>query len=168
MVIVDESGATRAMTRLYGRAPPGQRVRDAVPLEHWQVTSFLLSLRPDGEHTLMSIPGSVNGPVFQAYVEAVLVPSLKKDDVVLMDNLQPHKIPEVAAALARVGARLVFLPPYSPDFCPLDPCFAKIKTFLRKVKARTHHAVGVGFDRALATLTPQDVRNCFAHCGYRV
>lgn len=167
-MIIDETGATRAMTRLYGRAPRGQRVRDAVPLTHWEVTSFLMSLRPDGSHTAMSIPATVTGEVFQAYVEQVLVPSLIAEDVVIMDNLLPHKVQGVRQAITDAGARVEYLPPYSPDYCPLDPCFAKIKTFLRGVKPRTHRALNRAFEEGLATLTPEDVRNCFIHCGYRV
>lgn len=167
-MIVDETGANRAMTRFYGRAPPGQRVYDAVPLEHWQMTSLLLSLRPDGEHTAMTIPMAVTGEVFQAYTEQVLAPTLKAGDVVIMDNLQPHKVQAVRDAITQAGAKLEYLPAYSPDYCPLDPCFAKIKTFLRQLKPRTHPAVSHGLAKGIATLTTQDVKNCFAHCGYRV
>lgn len=167
-MIVDETGAHRAMTRLYGRAPPGQRVYDAVPLEHWQMTSLLLSLRPNGASTAMTIPTAVTGEVFLAYTEQVLVPTLRKGDVVIMDNLQSHKVQAVRNAIAQAGAKLEYLPAYSPDYCPLDPCFAKIKTFLRQRKPRTHPAVRHDLAKGVAALTSQEVKNCFTHCGYRV
>ena len=167
-MIIDETGANQAMTRFYGRAPPGQRVYDAVPLEHWQMTTLLLSLRPDGEHTSMIIPQAVTSDVFQAYVEQVLAPSLQDGDVVIMDNLRQHKGAGVREAISGAGATLEFMPPYSPDYCPLDPCFAKIKNALRTLKARTNRAVSQGLAQGVAMLTPQDVQHCFAHCGYRV
>ena len=167
-VVVDETGATRAMTRTHGRAPPGERVVDTVPLRHWQVTSLLLALRPDGTQASLSVPAAVDGPVFQTFVEAVLAPALHPGDVVIWDRLQPHQMAGVTAAVERCGARVLPLPPYSPDLCPLDPCFATLKTFLRKVKARTQRAVEAALARGLAALTPQAVKNCFRHCGYRV
>jgi transposase len=156
------------MTRLYGRAPKGRRVRDAVPLLHWEVTSLLMSLRPNGAYTAMTIPTPVTGEIFQVYVEQILVPSLGCGDVVIWDNLPAHKVQGAQAALARVPASLEYLPPYSSDFCPLDQCFAKVKTFLRTVEPRTHHALDRALREGLASLTVRDVKDCFAHCGYPV
>jgi transposase len=166
LVFVDETGAKTNMTRLYGRAPGGHRVVDAAPNGHWATTTLLASIRLDGATAPMVIEGATDTEVFTAYVQQVLVPTLGPDDTVILDNLSPHKSRPVEAAIRRVGARLRFLPPHSPDLNPIEPMWSKVKTFLRALKARIQENLLVGIGQALKTVTPTDAVAWFAHCGY--
>ena len=137
LVFIDESGATTAMTRLRGRAPKGERVHGSTPHGHWKVTTIIGALRWSGMIATMTIDCPTDSDVFRVYVECILVPSLRKGDVVVMDNLSAHKAPGIAECIQAAGAELVFLPPYSPDLNPIERCWSKVKEFLRSAKARS-------------------------------
>ena len=166
LVFLDESGAKTNMTRLYGRCFDGQRLVDTTPHGHWCTTSMISSLRFDGSTAAMAIKGPTDGDVFLAYVQNVLAPSLRPGDVVVMDNLSSHKTPAVLAAIKATGAEPRFLPPYSPDFNPIEKMWAKIKAFLRKAKARTEETLLKAIADALDTVSLSDAVNWFASCGY--
>lgn len=163
---IDESGVNIAMTRLFGRARRGERVHDAVPKNHGQNVSVLGSLSRQGIDAVMTIDGPVDAVVFRVYVEQVLVPTLEPGDVVIMDNLSAHKGRPIRQAIEAVGAHLLYLPPYSLDLSPIEPCWSKLKTVLRAAKARTRDALDAALKLALDTITPADARGWFGHCGY--
>ena len=168
LVFVDESGATTAMTRLRGRAPRGQRVHGTTPHGHWRVTTILGAIRRSGVTAAMTIDSPTDSEVFRAYVQRILVPSLQAGDVVVMDNLSAHKAPGIAERIQEAGAELIYLPPYSPDLNPIEPCWSKVKEFLRTAKARTQALLERYIGKALNTVTPSDARGWFRHCGYLV
>src|SRR5262249_56088898 len=132
LVFIDETGATTAMSRLYGRAPAGQRLVEAVPAGHWQTTTFVAALRVDGLTAPMVVDGALTGELFEAYVRQVLAPTLRRGDVVVMDNLNCHKVAGVGRALRAARCRALYLPPYSPDYNPIEAAFAKLKALLRR------------------------------------
>jgi transposase len=144
------------------------RLRDYTPCGHWQVHTLVAALRSDGIHTPVVFDGPIDNPSFLAYVEQALVPTLRPGDVVVLDNLAMHKQPEVQAAIERVGAHLRFLPPYSPDFNPIELAFAKLKAFLRAVRPRSYEQVLELVAIALDLFTPRECHNFVRHCGYRV
>jgi transposase len=154
------------MTRLRGRAQRGQRVVFKVPHGHWQSTTMLCAMRLDGSTACMSVDGATDTQVFRAYVRRVLCPSLRKGDVVIMDNLAAHKSPPTLALIERVGARVLFLPPYSPDLNPIEKMWSKVKEALRSSEARTQSALIAAIASALNRVTAQDAINWFASCGY--
>jgi transposase len=166
LVFLDESGAKTNMTRLYGRSFDGLRLTDTAPHGHWCTTTMLSSVRWDGSTAPMVIEGPTDAEVFEAYVEQVLVPSLSPGDIVVMDNLAPHKTSAVVQAIESAGAEVWYLPPYSPDFNPIEKMWSKIKTFLRKVEARTYEALVGAIGAALATVTTSDAFHWFQSCGY--
>jgi transposase len=137
LVFIDETWAKTNMARTRGYAPRGDRLVDAAPHGHWHTTTFLGALTVRGFIAPMVVDGAVNGAVFRAYVEQVLVPELRPGDVVVMDNLGSHTVAGVRRAIEAVGCRLLFLPPYSPDLNPIEQFFSKLKAFLRKVAARS-------------------------------
>lgn len=163
---IDESGVNIAMTRLYGRARRGERVHDAVPKNHGQNISVLGALSCQGIDAVMTINGATDAAVFRIYVKQVLVPTLVPGDVVIMDNLSAHKGKPIREAIEAAGASLLYLPPYSPDLSPIEPCWSKLKTFLRAAKARTRDALDAALKLALDTITPANARGWFRHCGY--
>lgn len=163
---VDESGANIAMTRLFGRAARGERVPDAVPKNHGDNITLLGSLSCAGLDAVMTINGPVDTAVFRAYVSQVLVPTLTPGDIVVMDNLGSHKVTGIREAIEAAGATLLYLPPYSPDWSPIEPCWSKLKTFLRAAKARTREALEDAIRIAIDTITAADSRGWFLHCGY--
>lgn len=163
---IDESGVNIAMTRLYGRARRGERVHDAVPKNHGQNVTVLGALSCQGIDAVMTIDGAADAAVFRVYVEQVLVPTLAPGDVVIMDNLSAHKGKPIREAIEAAGASLIYLPPYSPDLSPIEPCWSKLKTCLRAAKARTRTALDAALKIALDTITPADARGWFGHCGY--
>ena len=144
------------------------RLRDYTLYGHWQTHTVVAALRVDGLTAPAVFDGPIDNPAFLAYVEQVLVPTLHPGDVVVLDNLAMHKQPEVQAAIERVGARLRFLPPYSPDFNPIELAFAKLKAFLRAARPRTYDQVVEFVAIALHLFTPQECLNFMRHCGYRV
>jgi transposase len=166
-VFYDESGAKTNMTRLYGRTLDGGRLVDAVPHGHWSTTSLLSSFRLDGSTAAMTLPGATDRLAFDAYVEHVLVPSLRRGDIVVLDNLAPHKSPRAAEQIRQAGAELWFLPPYSPDLNPIEKMWSKVKAHLRRLKARTAQTLDRAVATALRTITPADAQGWFRHCGYR-
>ena len=155
------------MTRLYGRTLGGSRLVDAVPHGQWCTTSLLSSVRLDGSTAAMILPGAVDGAAFDTYVENVMVPTLRPGDIVVMDNLAVHLSPRAADRIQQAGAVLWFLPPYSPDLNPIEKMFAKVKSYLRRAKARTATALEKAIAKALASITAADARAWFRHCGYR-
>lgn len=165
---VDESGVTLALTRLFGRAPVGERAVGSTPQNYGQNVTLLGALGVSGLQALMSVAGPTNGDVFRVFVERVLGPTLQAGDIVVMDNLGAHKVVGIRQAIEERGARLVYLPPYSPDFSPIEPCWSKLKTCLRGLGARTPRKLARAIKKALATITTADARAWFAHCGYMV
>jgi transposase len=168
LVSVDESGATTSMTRLWGRAPKGQRVIGSVPGSHWQVTTILGALRAQGMVAAMTIPAATDAEVFRAFLKQVLVPALHPGEVVLLDNLSSHKVVGVQELIESAGARVLYLPPYSPDFNPIEPCWSKVKAHLRATAARTQDQLDVAIAHALEAITPADGKGFFRKCGYIV
>lgn len=166
LVFVDETWASTNMTRRYGRAPVGERLVCPVPHGHWKTTTLVAALRLGGLEAPLVIDGAVNGDLFVAYVEQVLVPTLRPGDVVVMDNLSSHKRVRVREAIEGAGCRLLYLPPYSPDLNPIELAFAKLKALLRKAQERTVEALWSFLGRALDLFTPEEGRNYFRHCGY--
>ena len=144
------------------------RLRDYTPCGHWQTHTVVAALRVDGLTAPAVFDGPIDHPTFLAYVEQVLVPTLHRGDFVVLDNLAVHKQPEVQAAIERVGARLRFLPPYSPDFNPIEQAFAKLKAFLRAARPRTFDQVVELVAIALELFSPPECLNFVRHCGYRV
>ena len=163
---IDASGVNRAMTRLYGRAPKGERVVGAIPQNYGANVTMLGALGLQGIQAIMTLEGATNGDVFLAYVTHVLAPTLRPGDIVVMDNLRAHKVAGVEQAITGCGARLVYLPPYSPDLSPIAPCWSKLKAYLRKAQARTREALEMAMTQALATITAADAQGWFRHCGY--
>jgi transposase len=166
LIFIDESGATTKMARLRGRAPRGERCRAAVPHGHWKTTTFVGALRLSGMTAPMVLDGPMDGPAFLAYVEQVLAPTLAAGETVVMDNLPAHKVTGVRAAIEATGARLRLLPPYSPDFNPIELAFAKLKALLRKAAARTIPQLWTEIAAALPTFAPDECANYFTACGY--
>jgi transposase len=154
------------MARLYGRAPRGERCRAAVPHGHWKTTTFTAGLRLSGLAAPMILDGPMDGAAFRAYIEHVLVPELAPGDVVVMDNLPAHKVSGVRQAIEAAGARLLYLPPYSPDFNPIELGFAKLKALLRAAAARTVPELWDAIAAALDAFSPAECRNYFAAAGY--
>jgi transposase len=166
LVFLDESGAKTNMTRLYGRVLGGGRLVDATPRGHWCTTTILSALRLDGTTAAMVIEGATDAEVFAAYVGQVLIPNLRAGDIVVMDNLAPHKMPGIIRAVEAAGAEIWFLPPYSPDLNPIEKMWSKIKAFLRAVKARTEEALTQAIAAALQAVTTTDAEGWFESCGY--
>lgn len=166
LVFVDETGATTKMARLRGRAPRGERCRAAIPHGHWKTTTFVAGLRLSGMTAPMVLDGPMNGPAFLAYVEQVLAPTLNSGDIVIMDNLAPHKAAGVRSAIDAVGAKLLLLPPYSPDLNPIENAFAKLKALLRKAAERTVDGLWRRIGLLLDAFTTRECANYFAAAGY--
>jgi len=154
------------MTRLRGRALRGQRVCGSAPAGHWHTTTMISSIRLNGSTAALAIEGATDTEVFQAYVRQVLCPTLRSGDIVIMDNLSPHKNDDTLALIEQAGATVAFLPAYSPDFNPIEPMWSKVKQSLRSAEARTCETLVAAIAAALASVTPQDAANWFAHCGY--
>jgi transposase len=166
LVFVDETGATTKMARLRGRSPRGERCRTAVPHGHWKTTTLVAGLRLDGLSAPMLIDGAMNGAAFTAWVEGLLVPTLAPDDIVVLDNLPAHKVTTARTAIERAGATLLLLPPYSPDFNPIEQAFSKLKALLRKAAARTLAALDKAIAEALDAFSPAECANYFTNSGY--
>jgi transposase len=167
-VFVDESGVTTDLLRRYARGPRGERVSDHTPCSHWQTHTVVAALRPTELGATAVFDGPIDNVTFCAYVEQVLVPALRPGDVVVLDNLAVHKQPEVREAIERAGAQLRFLPPYSPDFNPIELAFAKLKAFLRAARPRTFDQVCQLIATALGLFRPDECTNYVKHCGYVV
>jgi transposase len=165
-VFVDESGANTQMTRRYGRSPVGQRLVCSVPQGHYQTTTMIAAVRLKGPQAPWLFEGAMDGELFLAWVKQGLVPVLQPDDVVILDNLSTHKVAGVQAAIEAVGARLEYLPPYSPDFNPIENLWSKVKQGVKSQAPRNarqlFQAAGAAFD----TVTPEDCHSFFLHAGY--
>jgi transposase len=156
------------MTRLYGRAPKGERVIERVPRNYGEQTSLISSLSLSGVEATMSITGAVDTLVFDAYVEQVLRPTIRAGDVIVLDNLAAHRASRIERVAAECGAKVIWLSPYSPDFSPIEMMWSKIKAAMRAAKARTREELEQAFDWALKLITKADCLGWFAHCGYEV
>jgi transposase len=165
-VFIDETWASTNMARRYGRAPRGERLRAAIPHGHWKTTTFVAGLRLEGLVAPFVFDGPINAVTFEAYVEQFLVPELRPGDIVVMDNLSSHKRPKVAALIEAAGASLLYLPPYSPDFNPIEKLFAKFKALLRKAAERTVEGLWNAIGKTLHRFTPSECANYFTAAGY--
>jgi transposase len=154
------------MARSHGRAPRGQRLRMGVPHGHWKTTTFVGALSLHGMIAPFVISGPINRDAFEAYVEKVLIPELRPGDIIVMDNLSSHKGTRTRALIEAAGAELMFLPPYSPDFNPIENAFAKLKALLRKAAERTVEGLWSAIGRIVQTFTPKECANYFAAAGY--
>lgn len=166
LVFIDESGVTTEMTRRYGRAPRGERVIDSAPAGHWRTLTLLGAISWQGMLAAMTIEAATDTDVFLAYVEQVLCPKLQPGQVVVMDNLGAHKVAGVRELIEGQGAKLLYLPPYSPDFNPIEHAWSKIKQRLRSAKARALETLQEAATAAIATVTANDAAAWFQHCGY--
>ena len=166
MKFIDESGVTLAMTRLYGRAPTGERVVGSVPQNYGQHITILGALSAQGLDAVMTGEGATDAEVFRAYSKQVVGPPLSPGAMVVMDNLGAHKATGIQQMLARRGARWRYLPPSSPDLSPIEPCWSKLKTGWRAAKARTRAVLETAITQTLRTRTMADARGWFSHCGY--
>lgn len=167
LVFIDETAVTTKMVRHYGRAPRGERLVASVPHGHWKTLTFIAALRIDGLTAPYVFDGAMDGPSFLAYVEQVLAPTLRKRDIVFMDNLRTHKIDGVREAIEAAGARVRFLPAYSPDLNPIEMAFSKLKTALRRGAARTVKALLKLIGKLIKKFAPDQCVNYFRHAGYR-
>lgn len=165
---LDEAGSNLAMTRLYGRGAKGVRIIETVPQNYGENITMLATVSLSGIEAPMTINGAVDGVVFKVYVEEVLSPTLKTGDVVVMDNLPAHKVAGIRDLIEACGARLIYLPPYSPDLNPIEKCWSKIKTYLRKAKARTRDELEKALREALLLVTEEDAQGWFRSCGYAI
>jgi transposase len=169
LVFIDESAVLTSMARRYGRSPRGQRAYAKVPFGNWKRLSVLSSIGVEGVLATMSVEAATDGETFAAYLEQVLLPVLrerKPDAVLVMDNLRPHKTPEVQAVLDGSGFPYRYLPSYSPDFSPIEPGWAKVKSYLRRIAARSVETLQQALAPALETITAQDAIAFFRHRGY--
>lgn len=166
LVFIDETWAKTNMTRARGRAPVGERLVAAVPHGHWRTTTLVAALGHAGVRCSMTLDGPVNRDAFEAFIEHVLVPTLARGDVVVMDNLSSHKGRRVRDLVEAAGATLLYLPPYSPDLNPIELAFAKLKQLLRSAAHRTIDAMWRDVQRMLDLITPDDAANFVRHCGY--
>jgi transposase len=166
LIFLDESGITTQMTRLYGRAFRGERVREGTPAGRWKTLTLLSAIGIGGLIATMSVEAPTDGEVFLAYLEQVLCPRLMPGHIVVMDNLAAHKVVGVRKLIEGRHAQLLYLPPYSPDFNPIEKAWAKLKQHLRKLKARTVEQLQPAIANALPTITPANAQAWFRHCGY--
>ena len=165
---LDESSVNLSLTRLYGRAAPDQRVVDRAPQLSGPQTTTLAVIGLMGITAPLVLSGAVNGTVFYGYIAQCVVPTLQPGDVLFMDNLSAHKVAGIEALIEAQGAQLIYLPPYSPDFNPIELAWSKVKTILRRLKARTFPDLMAALKQALLAITPHDIQGWFAHCGYAI
>ena len=166
LVFLDESGASTDLTRLYGRAPVGQRLVGKVPGGHWHTSTIIAAVRLSGAFAPAVFDGPTNREVFAAYVEQVLAKELGPGDVVVMDNLSSHKAAGIAAPIKAAGARVLYLPPYSPDFNPIECLWSKVKQHVRSLEPRTFDALCHATGKAFDAVTLDDCAGYFKNCGY--
>ena len=166
MIFLDETGLNTKLARLHGRGRRGERLVASLPHGHWSTTTFIAGLRADGLTAPMLLPGALDGLAFRAYVEQVLIPTLRPGDTVILDNLSSHEGTAVRRALEGAGATLRFLPPYSPDLTPIEQVFAKLKTLLRHAAARTVEATWRRLGTLLHPFGPEECGQYFTHAGY--
>ena len=167
LVFVDEMGTNTSLSPVYAWAPKGRRAYCSVPRNRGKNTTLLSSMSLCGMGPSLAVDGPIDREVFEAYVEGVLAPTLRVGQVVVMDNLSAHKGERVRKLIEHRGCELLYLPPYSPDLNPIEESFSKVKHILRKLSARGKEALIEAIGRALGTVSTEDVRGFFAHCGYR-
>src|SRR6185437_11054017 len=165
LVFSDESGVTTSLTRLYGRCVGGARIGEATPGGRWQVLTLLGALSLRGVQAMMTIPAPTDGEIFRTFLDQVLAPTLRPGDVLVVDNLSAHKVAGVRQIVEKRGARVLYLPPYSPDLNPIDPAWSKLKTLLRAAKARTEEALQHAITDLLPQITPADAAGWFRRSG---
>jgi transposase len=168
LVFVDEMGANTSLHPLYAWSPRGERARCSVPRNRGPNTTLLASMTAEGMGPCLAVEGATTGIVFETYIEKVLVPSLRRGQVVVMDDLSAHKGERVRELVESAGCELLYLPPYSPDFSPIEEAFSKVKALLRKAQARSREALVEAMGKALDAVTARDARGFFEHCGYRM
>jgi transposase len=168
LVFVDEMGTNTSLSPAYAWAPKGQRAYCSVPRNRGANTTVLSSMSMEGMGPSLTVEGATTSAVFEAYVEQVLAPTLRKGQVVVMDNLSAHKGERVRQLIEERGCQLVYLPSYSPDFNPIEEAFSKIKGLVRKAEARTREALVEAIGWALCAVSSRDARGFFEHCGYRM
>jgi transposase len=166
LVFVDEMGTNISLTPLYAWAPRGERALCSVPRNRGTNTTVLSSMTLEGMGPSLTVEGATTSVVFEAYVEQVLAPTLRRGQVVVLDNLSAHKGERIRELIERRGCELIYLPSYSPDFNPIEPAFSKIKGLLRKSEARTKEALLEAIGAAISAVTAKDTRSFFEHCGY--
>ncbi len=166
LVFIDESGVNWAMTRLFARSKRGERAFGSVPDKRGKNVTLIGALSLEGVIAAMTVEMATTGDVFKAYLEQVLAPVLRAGQVVVMDNLSAHKVDGVRSLIESTGAKLMYLPPYSPDFNPIEMCWSKVKAILRRMAARTTEALDAAITEALAAVTAEDARGWFAHCEW--
>jgi transposase len=166
LVFIDETWAKTNMTRTHGWSQRGKPLKACVPHGHWRTMTFLAALRHDGITAPCVVDGPINGRIFRAYVEQILVPTLKPGDIVVMDNLGSHKSSSIRTLIRAAAARLIYLPPYSPDLNPIEQVFAKLKTLLRKAEERTVEGVWRRIGTLLECFSPSECANYFRNSGY--
>jgi transposase len=166
LVFIDETSTKTNMTRLRGRSKRGTRLIDKTPHGHWKTSTFIAALRHNRVTAPFTIDGAINGEVFLTYIRRILAPTLRKGDIVAMDNLGSHKIPGIREAIEAVGATLIYIPPYSPDLNPIEMLFSKIKSILRKKALRTVEALWNELGEIATCVSPTECRNYLRHAGY--
>lgn len=166
LVFLDEFGATTTMQRTHGRAAPGERVVTQVPHGHWKMISTIAAMNINGIVASGSFDGATDTELFVVFVREALLPTLKPGQVLVMDNLPAHKSPQIDQLVESIGARVLRLPPYSPDFNPIEMAISKVKTMLRKLARRSMDGLFMGIGEALQSIRPTDALNYLAHCGY--
>jgi len=166
LVFIDETWAKTNLTRVRGRSRRGQRLVAKVPHGHWKTTTFVAALRHDRLTAPTVVDGAMDGPMFLAYIQQQLVPTLRPGDIVVMDNLAAHKVAGVRQAIEQAQARVVYLPPYSPDFNPIELAFSKLKWLLRSVATRTADALWKFLGEVLDHYSPEECAAYLRHCGY--
>ena len=166
LVFVDESSAKTNMTRLYGWAPEGGRASGDAPHGHWMTHTMISSMRLDGTTASMTVDSATDGDVFETYARTTLAPTPRPGDIVILDNLAAHKRAKVAEIVHARGARIMFLPPYSPDLNPIEKMWSKIKSILRSLEPRTIEELHAAITYAFSKVTPEDTRSFFESCGY--
>lgn len=167
-VFIDEMGANLGFTRFYGRAAPGTRVLEEVPADRGGNVSTIGAIALDGIRTGLSVPGAIDGETMLFFVEELLLPTLHRGEIVLLDNCPIHKLDEIEEVLDAAGVSLLFLPSYSPDLNPIENCWSKVKTRLRALKPRTLPALLDALEMAFASISTSDILGWFRHSGYRV
>ena len=166
VLFLDETGAMTNLVRTYGRSVSGERCIGAAPAGHWKTMTAVAAIRLAGLTASATLPHAMDGDLFLVCIEQGLLPALKAGDVVVMDNLPGHRLPKVRQLIESIGAKLVYLPPYSPDFNPIEMIWSKVKRLLRTAAARTVEALHTAFGHAMDAVTPADILGCFRHCGY--
>lgn len=165
---IDEAGSNLALTRLFGRAPKGERVTESVPRNYGRQTSIISAIGLSGPTATFTVEGAVDTVIFNVYVEHVLGPSIEAGDILILDNLSAHRASCIETVAAERGAQVIWLPPYSPDFSPIEMMWSKIKSALRAAKARTREELERALIAAFKLVTAEDCAGWFSHCGYQV